>query len=170
MVAVGDTACVPPVAASVNVALSILLEITTVVALLAVTVRVVELPCVIAVGLAVIVTVGAPVLAVTVIVACAVTVPPAPVAVAVYVVVALGVTACVPPAGASVKVALSLLSEITTVVALLAVTVRLEELPAGTVPGLAVIATVGSGGGGLVCATTLPQDVRASDAMHVSAA
>jgi hypothetical protein len=77
--------------------------IVTVVAFVAVTVRMDELPAVIEVGLAVIVTVGAwfPVV-VTVTVAVAVADPPAPVAVAVYVVVWEGLTDCVPPVPGSV--------------------------------------------------------------------
>ena len=91
VVAVGVTACVPPVGPSVNVVMSRLFEITTCVAFVAATVRVDEPPCVIVVGAATIVTVGAPG-AVTVTVTFAVVVPPGPVAVAVYVVVAVGVT------------------------------------------------------------------------------
>jgi hypothetical protein len=75
----------------------------TLVTLVATTVKIEELPAVIAVGLAMIVTVGGGVLdPVIVTIAVAVTVPPAPVAVAVYVVVAAGVTACVPPVAARV--------------------------------------------------------------------
>jgi hypothetical protein len=75
----------------------------TLVTLVATTVKIEELPAVIAVGLAMIVTVGGGVLdPVIVTIAVAVTVPPAPVAAAVYVVVAAGVTACVPPVAARV--------------------------------------------------------------------
>jgi hypothetical protein len=72
------------------------------VALVAVTVKVDELPELIEVGLAVMLTVGD---AATVTVAVAVVVfPPAPVAVAVYVVVTVGLTACVPPVADKVYV------------------------------------------------------------------
>ena len=70
--------------------------IVTCVALVAVTVRMEELPAVIDVGLEAIVTVGRTA-GPRVTVAVAVVVPPAPVAVAVYVVVAVGLTDCVPP-------------------------------------------------------------------------
>jgi hypothetical protein len=54
----------------------------------------------------------------------------------------------------------SMLSEITTCVALLAVTVSMEAVPVVTVPGLAVIFTVGAdGGGGVVAFALLPQEV-----------
>ena len=58
-------------------------EITTCVALVAVTVSVEELPCAMVLGLATIVTVGAAALAATVTLTVAVAAPPAPVAVAV---------------------------------------------------------------------------------------
>jgi hypothetical protein len=66
------------------------------VALVAVTVKVEELPALIEVGLAEMATVGIPgaTAAVTVTLATAEAFPPAPVALAVYVVVALGLTAC----------------------------------------------------------------------------
>jgi hypothetical protein len=69
--------------------------------LLAVTVKVEELPAVIDVGLAEIATLGIPGggAAVTVTIATADAFPPAPDTLAVYVVVALGLTACVPPLG-----------------------------------------------------------------------
>ena len=164
IVAAGVTGCVPPVGPSVNVLVSRLSEITTCVAFVAVTVSVEELPVVMAVGVATIVTVGA-LGAVTVIVVLAVVVPPGPVAVAVYVVVAAGVTACVPPVAANVNVVLSVLSEITTWVALLAATLRVEESPAITVLGFAVMVTVGSAvGGGVLAEVVLPQEVNgASD-------
>jgi len=69
----------------------------TFVALVAVTVKMDELPAVTDVGLAVMATVGAAVTAVTVTTAVAVFLPPVPVAVAVYVVVVPGFTDCVPP-------------------------------------------------------------------------
>jgi hypothetical protein len=56
------------------------------------------------------------------------------------------------------NVVLLMLSEITTCVALLAVTVSMEAVPVVTVPGLAVIFTVGADGGGGVFAL-LPQEV-----------
>jgi hypothetical protein len=81
VVALGLTACVPPVPARVY-ELPSLPDTVTVVAFVAVTVRVEELPAAIEVGLAAMVTVGAgPVLVLTFTVAVAVTVPPAPVAV-----------------------------------------------------------------------------------------
>jgi len=52
-----------------------------------------------------------------------------------------------------------MLSEITTCVALLAVTVSMEAVPVVTVPGLAVIFTVGADGGGGVAFALLPQEV-----------
>jgi hypothetical protein len=100
---------------------------------------------VIDIGFAVIVTVGAG-LGVTVTVVVAVVVPPAPVAVAVYVVVALGLTGCVPPVACSVY-ELPLLPVTITPVALVAVTVNKDELPAVIDAGLAVMATVGAGFG-----------------------
>jgi hypothetical protein len=51
------------------------------------------------------------------------------------------------------------LSEITTCVALAAVTVRVEELPAATVPGEAVIVTEGEDVGEVELAAPLPQEV-----------
>jgi hypothetical protein len=63
--------------------LSTLLEITTCVALLAVTIKVEEVPCVIEVGVELIVTVGAGAEVTVIVAATAVVVPPAPVAVAV---------------------------------------------------------------------------------------
>ena len=71
-------------------------------------------------------------------VAFAVAVPPLPLAVAVYVVVAAGLTACVPPAAPRLYV---LPSEplIVTCVAFVAVIVRIDELPAATDTGFAVI-------------------------------
>jgi hypothetical protein len=118
--------------------------------LVAVTVRVEEAPAVTVVGFAVMVTVGANV-PFTVTVAVAVALPPAPVAVAVYVVVEAGVTTCVPPEPASVY---ELLSDpvIVTEVALLAVTVRVEDCPALIVVGFAEMVTVGPAGGFTVTA------------------
>jgi len=114
---------------------------------------------VIVVGDAPIVTVGAPG-AVTVTVVFAVVVPPGPVAVALYVVVAVGVTAWVPPPAAKVNVVLSVLSEITTWVALLAVVLSVEAPPMLTVFGSAVMATVGAAGGGVVADVLLPHEVK----------
>ena len=57
------------------------------------------------------------------------------------------------------NVVLSTLSEITTCVALLAVTVSMEAGPVVTVLGLAVTFTVGAGGGGVVAFALLPQEV-----------
>jgi hypothetical protein len=51
-----------------------------------------------------------------------------------------------------------MLSEITTCVALLAVTVSMEAVPVVTLPGLAAIFTVGADGGGGVVAFA-PQEV-----------
>jgi hypothetical protein len=79
-VGLADTA--PPPAANVRW-LPLVPVIVTPVAFVAITVKVVELPLVIDVGLALMVTVGAPVPVVTVIVTLAEVVPPAPVAVAV---------------------------------------------------------------------------------------
>jgi hypothetical protein len=112
--------------------------------LVAVTVSVDEPPAVIDVGVAVIVTVAAVGPAATVTVACAVALPPAPVAVAVYVVVAVGVTAFVPPPAGKVA-ELPSLPVTVTCVALPAVTVRVEEVPAVTDVGLAEMLTVGGG-------------------------
>ena len=102
-------------------------DTVTWVAFRAVTVRVEEAPELIDAGLAVIWIVGAG-FAVTLIVAVAVALPPLPFAVAVYVVVVAGLTACVPPVAPSVY---ALPSEplIVTCVALVADTVRIDELP-----------------------------------------
>lgn len=118
--------------------------------MLAVTVRVDVPPGAIAVGLADIVTVGGG-FAVTVTVAVAVVDPPAPVAVAVYVVVVAGLTACWPPVADRVY---ELPSEpvTVTVVARVALTVRMDEAPAAIAVGLAVMLTVG---GGLVAGVTV---------------
>ena len=85
---VGLTACVPPVGCSVY-AVPSLPAIVTVVAFVAVTVKIDDVAAMIEVGLAVMVTTGTG-LGVTVTVAAAVIFPPVPVAVAVYVVVAAG--------------------------------------------------------------------------------
>jgi hypothetical protein len=61
----------------------------------------------------------------------------------VYVVVAVGLTACVPPLGCNVYV-LPSLPVTATCVALLAVTVNVEELPSLIEVGLATIVTVGA--------------------------
>jgi len=58
------------------------------------------------------------------------------------VVVAFGVTDCVPPLGGSVYVLPSLPLKVTCV-ALVDVTISVEEFPATTVAGLAEMATVG---------------------------
>jgi hypothetical protein len=138
----GLTACVPPLTDKVYELPSLPVSVT-VVALVAVTVKMDELPAVIDVGLAVIVTVGAG-LGVTVTVAVAEVFPPAPVAVAVYVVVALGVTLCVPPVDCRVYELPSLPVTVTPV-AFVAVTVNRDELPAVIDAGLAVMLTVGAG-------------------------
>ena len=70
-----------------------------------------------------------------------------PVAVAVYVVVFAGFTCCVPPVFAKGNDEPSV-PVITTVVALVAATVRVEELPAAIAVGFAVIVTVGAGSTG----------------------
>ncbi len=67
----------------------------------------------------------------------------APVAVAVYVVVVPGVTVCVPPVLASGYDEPSV-PVMTTVVALVATTVNVDEVPAVIVVGLALIVTVGA--------------------------
>ena len=59
-------------------------------------------------------------------------------------------------------VVLSASFEITTWVALLAVTLRVDELPCAMLVGWAAIATVGAVGGGGVAAAPLPQEVVAS--------
>ena len=132
----------PPLAGSVYDEPSLPARVT-VVALSALTVRVDVLPDAIEAGFAVIVMVGAGI-AVTVTTAVAVTVPPAPVAVAVYVVVAAGVIACVPPVAGNVYDEPSL-PAIVTVVALSALTVRVDVLPDTIEAGFAVIVTVGAG-------------------------
>ena len=77
--------------------------IVTVVALVAITVKVEEPPDAMDVGLAVMLTVGAGgVAGVTVTVVLAEALPPAPVAVAVYVVVTVGLTGWVPPSACRV--------------------------------------------------------------------
>ena len=106
------------------------------------TVRVDELPDMIEGGLAVIVTVGAG-FAVTVIIAVADAFPSGPIATAVYVVVADGVTACVPPLACSVYEVPSVPVTVTCV-ALVAVTVRIDELPEVIEVGFAVMLTVGA--------------------------
>src|ERR1700751_5744747 len=82
--------------------------------------------------------------AVTITVAEAVALPPLPFSVTVYVVLAAGPTAWVPPLAPSVY---ELPSEplIVTCVALVAVTVRIDELPAAIDVGFAVIVTAGGG-------------------------
>jgi hypothetical protein len=58
---------------------------------------------------------------------------------------AVGLTACVPPAGCSVYEVPSLPATV-TLVALVAVTVKVDELPAAIDVGLALMAIVGTGG------------------------
>jgi hypothetical protein len=112
-------------------------------------VKVDELPLLIVVGLALMVTVGAPVPPPdpppdpTVMITDAVAVPPVPVAVAVYVVVEVGLTEIAPPPAAVVRL-LPLLPVIVIPVALVAVMVKVDELPLVTVMGLALIETVGA--------------------------
>lgn len=77
-----------------------------------------------------------------------------PVAVAVYVVVSAGFTCCVPPVFAKGNDEPSV-PVITTVVAFVAATVRVEEVPAAIVVGFAVMVTVGVGGGGGGVAVTV---------------
>jgi hypothetical protein len=60
------------------------------------------------------------------------------------VVVAVGLTACVPPLGSRVYELPSLPATVTAV-ALVAVTVKVDESPAATEVGLAAIATAGAG-------------------------
>jgi hypothetical protein len=76
--------------------------------------------------------------------------------------VVVGVTDCAPPVPGSMNVVLSTLSEITTCVALLAVTVSMEAVPVVTELGLAVTFTVGADGGGVVAFALLPQEVNAA--------
>ncbi len=116
----------------------------TVVAFVALTVSVDDVSAVTEGGFAVRETVGAGVVAApTVTVADAVAVPPLPVAVAVYVVVAEGVIAWVPPVAAIVYLLPSLPATV-TVVALVALTVNIDEALAVTDAGLALMATVGA--------------------------
>jgi hypothetical protein len=114
---------------------------TTVVAFVAATVRVEEVPSAIVVGFAVMVTVGAGSTGVfTVTVAEAVAVPPEPVTVIVYVVVCVGETFCV-PVGCTAPMLLSICAD----VALVELQVRVELWPAVTVAGFALSETVGVG-------------------------
>lgn len=100
-----------------------------------------ELPEAIETGLARIITVGAG-LGVTVTVVAAEAFPPIPDATAVYIVVVAGLTACVPPLGCRVYVLPSDPTTLTSV-ALDAVIVRIEELPAVIAVGVAAMVTVG---------------------------
>jgi hypothetical protein len=118
------------------------------VALVAVTVKMDELPAVTAVGFAAIVTVGAG-FAATVTVAVAEVFPPAPLAVAVYVVVTGGETDCVPPL-ADREYELPSLPEIVTWVALVAATVKTDEAPAVIEAGFATMLTPGAAGAATV--------------------
>ena len=114
-------------------------------ALVAATVKVDEPPGAIEAGLADIVTVGA-VAPATVTVAVAVVLPPGPFAVAVYVTVATGLTTCVPPFACRLYVLPSVPLTVTCV-ALVAVTVSVDEAPAAIDVGLALIPMIGAAGG-----------------------
>ena len=73
----------------------------------------------------------------------------------------------------SVNVVLSLASVMTTFVALVALTVSVEELPWSIVVGDAEMATVGAAGGIVDVVDPVPQDVRpasATDVIEISAA
>jgi len=142
VVAVGLTACVPPVTASVYETPPGAVTVT-VVALVAVTVSVDEFPEAIDAGFAVMVTVGAG-FAVTVTVAVAVIVPPGPVAVAVYVVVVVGLTDWIPPFPISVYETPPGAVTV-TLVEFVAVTVNVDEVPEVIDCGDAAIVTVGAG-------------------------
>jgi len=74
------------------------------------------------------------------------------------VVVAVGLTACVPPLGER-EYELPSLPATVTLVALVAITVKVEELPAATDAGLAVMATVGAEDGLLVRPPTHPVNI-----------
>ena len=100
-------------------------------------------------------------------VAAAVALPPLPFAVAVYVVVVAGLTACVPPVAARVYVVPSE-PLMVTCVALVAETVRVDELPAVMDAGDALIVTVGfSAGIDTVTTTDAVADPLAPDAEAV---
>jgi hypothetical protein len=147
-VEVGATDTVAPVFPNVRLLL-LLPSSVTVVAFVATTVTLDELPFAIVVGLAVTVTVGADVLpdvspVVTVIITLAEAVPPAPVAVAVYVVAEVGATETAPPPAAIVRL-LPLVPVIEMPVAFLPITVRVEEVPLVIDVGLALMETVGAG-------------------------
>jgi hypothetical protein len=73
-------------------------------------------------------------------------------------VVAAGLTACVPPVGCSVYVLPSVPVTVTPV-ALVAPTVKVDELPAVIEVGLAVMATVGAGGVTGVTVTVVPAEI-----------
>jgi hypothetical protein len=146
VVEVGATDTVPPVGPNVRLLLFDPLSVT-VVAFVAVTLTLDELPLAMVVGLAVTVTVGAPVdpfdpPVVTVIITLAEAVPPAPVAVAVYVVAEVGLADTAPPPAASVRL-LPFVPVTVTPVALWAVTVKIVELPLVIAVGLALMVTVG---------------------------
>jgi hypothetical protein len=113
------------------------------VAFVATTVKVDELPETIDVGFARMVTVGAGFeVEVTVTVAVAAAMPPVPIAAAVYMVVAIGLTVWVPPLGCRAYVMPS--DPVTvTLVAFVAVTVRVDELPVVIEAGEAEMFTVG---------------------------
>jgi hypothetical protein len=141
VVAVGFTACVPPVAGRVYELPSDPVT-ETCVALVALTESVDELPGVIAEGLAVTLTVGGGLVELaTVTVAVAEMGPETPVAIEVYVVVLAGLTACVPPVELS---RYELPSDPVTVTAeaLAAVTVSVDEAPAPMDGGDATMLTV----------------------------
>jgi hypothetical protein len=114
------------------------------VAFVATTVKVDELPETIDVGFARMVTVGAGFeVEVTVTVAVAAAMPPVPIAAAVYMVVAIGLTVWVPPLGCRAYVMPS--DPVTvTLVAFVAVTVRVDELPEVIEAGEAEMLTVGA--------------------------
>ena len=141
VVEVGLTDTVAPFGPKVRWLLLLPTSVTCV-ALVAVTVTTEELPLVMDWGLAAMVTVGADVLTVMVIVTLAEAVPPDPVAVAVYVVAEVGLTVMDPPEAATVRL-LPLLPVMVIPVALVAVTVKTEELPFVIDVGLALMVTVG---------------------------
>jgi len=132
---VGETDFVPD-----NEVLPILGEKDTEVALVLDQVKLVALPEVMVVGLALKVTTGLGVTAFTLTVAVLLVVPPAPVAVIVYVVVLVGETDFVPD-----NDVLPILGEKDTEVALLLDQVKVEKLPEVIMVGLALKLAVGAG-------------------------
>ncbi len=155
--AVGLTDCVPPLDDRVYLLPSVPVIVTWV-EFAAVTVNVDDPPAVMEAGLALMLTVGAGVAAgpdaggaVTVTIAFAEADPPSPVAVAVYVVGFAGLTEWVPPLDDRVYLLPSPPMTVTWV-EFVAVTVNVDELPAGMEAGLAVMLTAGAGviaGGGV---------------------